>query len=80
MPAPGDADFEEFVEVAREDAEESQPLEQRHVRILGQRQDATVECELRQLAVEQRSLGQLHWERRDRSRRASPWARPRLCQ
>jgi len=63
----GDADFEEFVQVACEDAKEPQPLEQRHARLLGQRQDATVECELRQLAVEQRSPGQFHRQRRDRA-------------
>jgi len=55
----GDADLEEFVEVARGDAEESQPLEQRHGGVLGLGEHALVELELRELAVDQPPLGRL---------------------
>src|SRR5690606_23198414 len=45
------ADLEEFVEVGAADAQETQPLQQRHRRILRLRQHAEVEVQLRQLAV-----------------------------
>ena len=57
---PGDADLEEFVEVVADDAQEAQPLEQRRRRILRQREDAAVERELRQLAVDRRRTWWLH--------------------
>ena len=48
----GDADLEELVEVLAEDGEELGPLEQRHVGVLGQGQDAGVEVEPGELTVE----------------------------
>ena len=48
-----DADLEELVEVRRDDAEEAQPLEQRHRLVLGLREHAAVEFERLQLAVEE---------------------------
>jgi hypothetical protein len=56
----GDAHFEEFVEVASDDAEEAQPLEQRNVRIGGEGEHAAVEGELRKLAIEQWRSGRFH--------------------
>ena len=47
-----DADLEELVEVARGDAEELQPLEQRHGLVERLREHALVELEQRQLAVD----------------------------
>ncbi len=49
----GDADLEELVQVAADDAQEPQPLEQRHRRVLGLRQHAPVELEQAELAVEE---------------------------
>ncbi len=46
------ADLEELVEVRRRDREEPQPLEQRHARVLRLLDDAAVELEERELAVE----------------------------
>jgi len=48
----GDADFEKLVEIAVDDAQEAQPFQRRHARILGQRQHASVEFELTELAVQ----------------------------
>ena len=48
----GDADHEEFVEVACRDRQESQPLEQRMARIACLFEDAAVERQPGQLAVE----------------------------
>ena len=48
----GDADLEEFVEVAADDAEKLQPLEQRIVAVLRLREHAAGERELPELAVE----------------------------
>jgi hypothetical protein len=48
----GDADLEEFVEIARADAEKPQPLEERHRRIESLREHALVELEHCELAVE----------------------------
>src|SRR6478672_2592606 len=45
------ADLEKLVEVGAGDAQEAQPLEQRHRRVLRLRQHAEVEVELRELAV-----------------------------
>ena len=47
-----DADHEEFVEVGLEDGEELQAFQQRHVWVLGLLQDAAVEFQPTQLAVE----------------------------
>ena len=60
---PGDADLEELVEVAADDAQEAQPLEQRNVRVLRQREDAPVEREQRQLAVDRRAASAMVGER-----------------
>jgi hypothetical protein len=49
---PGHADFEEFVEVARDDAEEAQAFEQRHAFVFGLGQNAPVEGEQTEFAVE----------------------------
>ena len=49
----GDADLEEFVEVAGDDAEEAQSLEQRHARVGDLGQDAAVEGEQRKFAVDE---------------------------
>ena len=48
----GDPDLEELVEVAREDGQELDPLEQRVALVARLVQDARVELEPRQLAVE----------------------------
>ncbi len=74
---PSDSDFEEFIEIAREYAEEAQPLEQRDVGILGHREHAAVERELRQLAVEQHDIGRFHGratraQQRPRAGRSEP--------
>ena len=50
-----DADLEELVDVAAGDAQEAQPLEQRHRVVLGLGEDATIEFELAQLAIEQQA-------------------------
>ena len=50
---PGDTDLEELVEIAAHDAQETQPLEQRRMRILGLRQHAAVERQDAELAVEE---------------------------
>ena len=49
----GHADHEELVEVAGEDRREAHPLEQRQGGVLGQLEDALVEAEPGQLAVEE---------------------------
>jgi hypothetical protein len=54
---PGDADHEELVEVRREDAAELDPLEQRLVGVGGEIEDALVEVEPRELAVQKRAGG-----------------------
>ena len=41
----GDADLEIFIEIAAQNAEEAQPLEQRHVGILREGEHATIERE-----------------------------------
>jgi hypothetical protein len=48
----GDTDFEEFVEVGAGDAEKSQPLQQRHVGILRQREYPLVELQHAEFAVD----------------------------
>ena len=48
----GDADLEELVENRTGDAQEPQPLEERHVLALGEVEHAAVELQLRQLAVD----------------------------
>jgi hypothetical protein len=50
---PGHADLEELVHVAAEDAQEPQPLEQRHVGVLRQREHPSVEGELRELSIQE---------------------------
>ena len=57
---PGDADLEELVEIAADDAEEAQPLEHGDRRILREREHAPVERELRQLAIDRRRIGWTH--------------------
>jgi hypothetical protein len=53
------ADLEELVQVGAGDAQEAQPLQQRHLRIQRLSQHAEVEIQLRQLAVEvQRRIAQ----------------------
>jgi hypothetical protein len=49
----GDADLEEFVEVAGDDAEEAQALEQRHAGVGRLAEDAAVEGEQGQFPVEE---------------------------
>src|SRR5947208_2672919 len=49
-----DADHQELVEIVRADAEELHPLEKRHVGILRFTEDAPVELEPTQLAIEER--------------------------
>ena len=48
-----DADLEELVQVRRDDAQELQPLEERHRLVLGLREHASIEFERLQLAVEE---------------------------
>jgi hypothetical protein len=48
----GDTDHEELVGVAREDRRELDPLEQRHVRVLGELEHALVELRRGELPVE----------------------------
>ena len=55
----GDPDLEELVEIAAEDAQEPQAFEQRDVAVRGQRQHAAIECEQRELAIQQRG-GSFH--------------------
>ncbi len=50
---PGDADLEEFVEVGGADAQETQPFQQRHARVLGLREHAGIELQRRQFAVDE---------------------------
>src|SRR6185312_12055060 len=70
-----DADLEELIEVAREDGEELDPLEQGVALIARLEQDAGVEFEPRQLAVQvgERHLGSgdAAWTRPRRERRGS---------
>jgi hypothetical protein len=49
-----DAHLEEFVQVAADDGQEAQPLEQRQARVFGVFQHAPVEFEQRQFAVQER--------------------------
>ena len=59
-----DADHEELVEIARAEGQEAQPLQQRHLGILGLRQDTAVVVEAAQLAVQQRDrLRRMHARR-----------------
>ena len=53
-------DLEEFVEVAADDAQEAQTLEQRYRGVVRQREHAPVEREMRQLAVERRRIVWIH--------------------
>jgi hypothetical protein len=52
----GDANLEEFVQIARQDAQEAQPLENRNPAILGLSEDAFVEREQGKLASEELRL------------------------
>ena len=54
----GDAHHEELVEVAREDRQEPGALEQRQLAVLGELEDALVEGEPGQLAVQEPVVGQ----------------------
>jgi hypothetical protein len=56
LPQAGDADLEELIEVLAEDRQELDALGQRLLGVLGQRQDALVEVEPGQLAVEVTSV------------------------
>ena len=63
------AHHEELVQVAREDREELAALEQGHARVAGERQDAGVEVEPRELAVDvERRVGELRGRREPRER------------
>ena len=64
----GDPDHEELVEVGLVDRAELDPLQQRHRRVLGELQDALVEVEPGELAVEV-ERGVLEVDRRRRRRR-----------
>ena len=55
-----DPDLEELVEIAADDAQEAQALEQRNIRVLRERQHAPVEVEQRQFAVDRRGDGSAH--------------------
>ena len=48
----GDADLEELVEIVRRDAQELEPLEQRHLLVECLREYALVEFEQRQFAID----------------------------
>lgn len=50
----GDADFEELVEVGRDNAEKLEPLQQRHAGVFGLRQHAAIEFNQAQFSVQQR--------------------------
>ena len=65
----GDADHEEFVEVAGRDRQEAQPLEQRMMRVARFLQHAPVEGQPAQLAIEIALLGSRHLDGRRRVRR-----------
>ena len=56
----GHADLEELVEVVADDAEETQPLEERNGRILRECQHAPVERKLRQFAIDRCRTGGFH--------------------
>src|SRR6185295_10571729 len=47
-----DADLEELVEIARRNAQEFEPFEQRHLLVERLREYALVECEQRELAID----------------------------
>ena len=49
----GDANLEELVEIGGADAQEAQPLQQRHARILRLSQHPGVELQRRQFAVDE---------------------------
>ena len=67
----GHADHEELVEVAGEDREVTHPLEQRQAGVLGQLQDALVEPQPRELAIEE-PVGVVR-QRRDSFRMRLVW-------
>ena len=48
----GDANLEEFIEIGRRDAEKLEALEQRQPAVFGLAEDAPIELDLRQLAVD----------------------------
>src|SRR5579864_1034370 len=48
-----DANLEELVEIPAEDSQKLGPLQERRTRVLGKRQDALVEIEPAELAVDQ---------------------------
>ena len=52
----GDADLEELIEVARQDAKEPQPFQRRNPPVLGLCEHALVECQNRELAREELRL------------------------
>ena len=56
----GDADLEEFVQVAADDTQELQAFQQRHIRVLGLGQHAAVEFEDADFPVEEQCLGRGH--------------------
>ena len=45
LAQPRDADLEEFIQIAADDTQETQPLEQRDRRVLGEGEHAVVEGE-----------------------------------
>ena len=72
---PGDAHLEVLVEVLGEDGEELGPLEQRQLRVLGEREHAGVEVEPRELAVQEPRRDPAPNPRRRRRARSAPGRR-----
>src|SRR5262249_58882804 len=56
------ANLEEFVDIAGQDAEEAEPLEQGNPPILGLRENALVEREQRKLARQELGLDPTDWD------------------
>ena len=56
----GDTYFEQLIQVAADDAKKTQPLEQRHVRILGLGEDAAIEFQEADFPVQQQGLFGAH--------------------
>ena len=54
----GNADFKELIEIARDDADEFQPLHQRHTRVGGLGEHTGIELQDAQFAIEQIARGQ----------------------
>jgi len=74
-----DPHLEEFVQIACEDAEETQPLEQGYVVVSGECEHATIERELGQLAIEQERCRGIHRGQRASLPGASRTAGMQVC-